>query len=864
MTLQRTRLLARLFASEPRLLRLWAPPGYGKSSLARLFARRFDRHAICDCSGAGGVVEVADRAMAALADESPDGGDAVAGIRLRLHASEADDATWSRALLDLWKHRREHALFVFEHAEVAVDDAAILALLGDLLAARPPERVVLMSSRFPLPLRFAHFLAPHQTLTLTDNELRLDASEAGALFNEARLTAETVHRVVQLADGCPMVLLLLALFAQYDANIDDLLDRLSIVAAPHRYEQLVNDLLDALTPDMTATLLAIAAIPNASFEDISAATDIRHATPIIDRLLRLPGFLSAEHGRYRTHALLGSALRARYETELANARKRAAGEYERSGDSLRAAELYSACGDEMAAAAALDALPAAVLAQPSSRVVDALAKVTMSTVCRYPNLWIANLPHRREHVPVLQLYDEGQRLLSSVPAASSSRPRLCVRIAILAQELGRLAEAGALIAESATPSAGEDTPEERRLILMTAALIAARHGHFADADRLVDESDAVHGARHLRFDAERVRIAMEKTRFRGDWDGALKLSDEALHAAQRSGATSRIIDAAGSVAQAAWFCNDDARESAANQLLEDCGDPNVYVLPPWRSALHATDADEARALLDETIAGLDRVEHVFPRIVARVCSALLLPTERRRLLEAQILAEHVESPPLQASLELLIDSPEPSDYGIFRQLAERVARSPLKTRQDALYVDVVRGRVRRGNDVVHVSDRGLELLAALALLPPGTSKEALAAAIWPALDGDGALNTLKMCVSRTRAQVADKDAIASTKRGYALGERVAVDIHTLERLLAGLREADVVNDALRGHVESAIRALAPRDRQHAAGWAWFAPHAAHLDELRNEFMLVRAKQSWHHADDAAARTSPLAAGSARC
>ncbi len=871
MALQRTRLLARLSASEPRLLRLWAPPGYGKSSLARLFARRFDRHAICDCAGVSGTVDFAGRAMAALAGESAAGGDAIAMIRLRLHASEADAAAWSRALLDAWKGRQEHALFILEHAEAVAENGAVLALLGDLLAARPPERVVLISSRSALPLRVSHYLAPHQMLTLSRQELRFESDEAAAIFEGSELAPEIVTRIVELADGWPIVLLLLAMFAQYDTNIEQLLDRLRNIAPADLYEHLANEVLAAFTPEMMATMLTTASIPNASLEDISAATGLRHATPIVDRLLGLPGFISSETGAYRTHPLLVATLRARHGADLANYLFRAAHEYERAGDALRAAELYAAYGDEESAAAALDRLPAAELAQPSARLIDALAKIKMSTQCARPNLWIATLPYRRQHVDAARLYDEGRRLLNSLSpdAADSLQRRLRVRLATLAQELSRLSEARALMVAGDPAPDLDDAPEERRLVLMTSALIAARQGRFSEAERLADASDAVHGARHARLDAERAQIAMEKARYLGDWHGLLKMSEEALFAAQRSGATRRIIDAARSVAQAAWYCNDDAREAAANQLLEDCGDAEARLhvqrieavradaavdapardlqVARWHAALAATSVEHARKLFDEAIDGIDTVENDFLRIAIRVCAALLLPTDRRRLLEARVIAADLESLPLQASLELLIDSPEPSDFGIFKYFAERCGRSLLNVRQDSLSIDLGSGHVRRGSTVLHVSDRGLELLAALALLPAGTSKEELARTIWPALDVEAALNTLKMCVSRTRAQIASKDVIANTKRGYALNERVAVDVRGYEQLVRSVRGADGLGDAVRRQVEHAVRALEPHGHAYAQGWAWFGPHARHFEELRHTLTLALSKDAWRSA-----------------
>ncbi len=813
--------------------------------------------------------------MSALAGESQSGGDSIALVRLRLHATEADAAAWSRGLLEAWKSRFDHSLFILDHAEAIAQNTGVLALLGDLLAARPPERVILISARAPLPLRVSHYLAPHQILSLSKNDLRFDADETRAVFEGTDLASETIERIARLTDGWPTVLLLLALFARYDSNLDELIDRLGDVPHASLHDFLANELLGAFTPDMMATILATAAIPNATLEDVAAATGIRHATPIVDRLLHLPGFLSSEAGTYQTHPLLLSALRARRAVDLTSYLIRAAREHEGNGDFLRTAELYDAYGDEHAAAAALDRLPPAVLGQPPYRLIEALVKIRVSTLCSYPNLWIATLPYRRQNVDASQLYDEGVRLLQSVAndGPPSLQQRLRVRLATLAHELERLAEARALLETGSAPDSFEEPPEERRLALMTAAVVAAKQGRFTRSDAFVDESDAIAGARHLRFETERAAIAMEKARFLGEWHDLLKLSEEGLYSVQGSGVTSRIVDAARAVAWAAWYCNDDARVISVNQVLDDCGDVSArafarYVeaalarrladaprsaqqVARWHAAMVTTDLDLATELLDQAIDGIDAVENDFLRIAIRVGAALLLPVQRRRLLEARAIAQEIESPSLQASLELLIDSPEPSDYGIFKHIAARVARSPLKQHREFLRIDVVRGQVRRGSAILHVSDRGLELLVALALLPARLPKEELAQRIWPGLDSDAALNTLKMCVSRTRAQVADKETIASTKSGYALGDRVTVDVGEYERLLRDARGGEVLADPVRRQIQDAIRALDQRERRYSAGWAWFAPHGIRLDELRHNLSLLQAKDAWRREGPAA-------------
>jgi len=801
--------------------------------------------------------------MSALADEAP-AGDAIALVRLRLHATEADAGAWSRALLEAWKGRPERSLFILENADAVSDNPDVLALLGDMLACRPPERAILVSSREHLPLRVGHYLAPHQVLTLMRDELRFDSDETAAMFEGIDLPRHLADRIVRLADGWPIALALLARFVHYEAHIEALLDRLEDVPYERRYENLGNEVLAALTPAMMSVLIAAAAIPHASLEDLSTATGIRNAMPIVEGLLRLPEFIASEAGAYHTHPLLVASLRARHESDFAAYLLRAARENDRHGNLLRAAELYHVCGDDEAAAAALDRLPAAMLERPSPRVIAALTEIAMPTLCAHPNLWIATLDYRRQNVAASRLYAEATRLLQSVDVAAlpSLHRRLRVRLAMFAQELDKLAEARTLM-EAGEPSGSyEEAPEEQRLALMTSALVAAKQGRFSEADRFVEGSEAVQGVRYVRFDAERALIAAERARFRGDWEGLLKMGDEALHAAQRSGVTARIAAAARAVAQAAWYCNDDARATAAHQILEDCGDGEVRafarlveaalagepldgparMLPiaRWHAALATSDLERAKALFDRAIDESDALESGFLRVMIRVCAALLLPTQRRRLVECRMIAQQIESPPLQASLELLIESAQPAGYGSFKHMAARVTRSPLKVRQDVLCVDLIRGDVRRGTELLHVSDRGLELLAALALFQAGTPKEELAAAIWPGIDGEAQLNALKMCVSRTRAQVGDKEAILSTKRGYTLSDRVAIDVRELERLLRSARSADGFGETTRRRLEEAVSELeAPP--AYTADWTWFAPYAARLIALHKEMQVLLAR-----------------------
>jgi len=861
MILTRRRLLARLGAAEPRLVLLCAPPGYGKTDFAELFARRFDRHATCNCAELAGTVDFAGRLMAALAGESP-GGETIARTRLALHATEAGEAAWSRALLEFWKLRQERALLIIESADTIATQPGVLALIGDLLAARPAERVLLVSSRRPLPLDVARYLEPHQVLTLSRDELQLDAQEAAAIFEGTDLAEPTIDRIVRLARGWPIALLLLARIAHYEADLAGLLDRLGTIPTD-LHEYLVNEVLSALTAEMTSTMLAAAAIPHATLEDISVASGIAHASPVIEGLLRLPGFITYEGGTYTLHPLLLAALRVRHGSDFADYVLRAARGNERLGDFLRAAELYNIANEGDLAAAALDRLSLETLQQPSSRLVDALAKIPVSSLATRPNLWIATLKYRQRSVDAGRLYEEAgvlQRVVSPDASPVLYR-RLGIRRAMIAGDLERLAEARANLAGLATLASSGETPEEQRLALMTAAVVSAKQGRFGDADRLVEEAAGLYEARHLRFDEERAQIASAKAMTHGNWEDLLKLGEERLASALRTGPSERIAEQARTVAQAAWFNDDDDRVAAARQLIAGSGardaDAREFAaFSDLQEALTSYDGDRAVALMDRAIERIDGSENDFLRVVIRVCAALLAPPQRRRLLEARRIAASIESPPLQTSIELLVDSPELEDFGIFKGLAARVARSPVRARHDRLFVNVVRGHVRRGSEILHVSDRGLELLAALALFESGTVNEELGAALWPALDRKGAVNALKMCVSRTRAQLGDRESIQNARNGYALGEHVGSDVREIENVLHSVRGAGVLGESQRQRVERLLATWSDRTPAHVAGWSWFAPYAAYLADIRRELSQALAQDAMRRDRTAFAQTTP--------
>lgn len=119
----------------------------------------------------------------------------------------------------------------------------------------------------------------------------------------------------------------------------------------------------------------------------------------------------------------------------------------------------------------------------------------------------------------------------------------------------------------------------------------------------------------------------------------------------------------------------------------------------------------------------------------------------------------------------------------------------------------------------------------------------VATALWPALDRKAAVNALKMCVPRTRAQVGDRDSIQNSRNGYVLGERVDSDVRELASLLRSVRHTGTLGESLRQQTQQAIGAWGERQPAHASACEWFEPSAAQLTEMRREIAEALAKDA---------------------
>src|SRR5438477_6520047 len=135
--IRRNFLLDRLERIQPKIVALSAPPGFGKSTLARQFLASKPSAAICDLADVADEADLARRLTAAL---------------------EAEPA---RPALDAWKDPVTDSVFVFENADHVVRNEAALEFFSRVLSQRPARRVVVICSRERLPLHLTRFAPPH-------------------------------------------------------------------------------------------------------------------------------------------------------------------------------------------------------------------------------------------------------------------------------------------------------------------------------------------------------------------------------------------------------------------------------------------------------------------------------------------------------------------------------------------------------------------------------------------------------------------------------------------------------------------------------------------------------------------------------
>ncbi|MGE5691458.1 MAG: LuxR C-terminal-related transcriptional regulator, partial [Pseudomonadota bacterium] len=248
--IERPRLLKLLDETDARIILLVAPAGYGKTTLARQWARQ-RRHIWID---AGGTVPDPASLALALADElSALNPEAPNVTRQRLRARGAPDAD-SNVLAELLMRQFPASAppaIIFDDLQSVTNDAGCRALL-DLVIRNSPSRYV-VSSRIRPDGFLAREVVEGSCLVLDHRDLAFTQAETYALVPED--DRDRIDELVALSHGWPAVI---GVAARHSIPFPQ-----RKRAEEHLYEYFVGELLLSLSIPIQHALerLAVAEIP---------------------------------------------------------------------------------------------------------------------------------------------------------------------------------------------------------------------------------------------------------------------------------------------------------------------------------------------------------------------------------------------------------------------------------------------------------------------------------------------------------------------------------------------------------------------------------------------------------------------------
>jgi len=863
---ERERLTRRLTRSSPRIIAAIAPAGYAKSTVIRTYAETLPSYALCDCADVGGSIDLAQRVAAALARGDEARERALAEQRI---ADAGDLSVWSGFVLEAWSRPSEHPLFVFENVEHVLGSVEQLDFLARLLAHMPMGRQVAICSRQTLPLSLSRFAAPHELITLREDALRFDAAEIAAAFAGIEVPPEHLAEVERITRGWPVAVLLFARLARDDL-LAVALERSSDVEFADLYDYLAEQVLTSLPPDRFACLLAVAAVPGATGEEVALVLDDASAPDVLAAAARSSPFVyHVRDGAYEAHPLMRAMLHERYgdrcRSMLASAAKRLA-----DSRPLRAAELWLAAGDHERAALLLEDQYELFVSEMPPRFAELVARLDEQVMLRHAGLWAAATAVRSSAIPQRQWLYEAlavrERLTPETPLGT--RVGVLASLGNVLTNFGRHDEALETFAQFAPP--GLELPDRYRAIqLLFQSAVASRQGRFVDALALWDQAEPLFGGVSFTRAIALEEVVARAARFMQSREAERALLDRAVALAQESGAASVRVLALQEAVFTAWLAGEDALAARYARELEQSVTPSTakatelmraamrgdvepllrndgYERPRTRHYAALIACGGAEEALREKLARLaleaaeDADDATCIVIAGIACMECCTQEERPAFAErVRDQCARTDAPRLRSAVDAYVAGS--GHHGMLGPLVQRLRRPRLERPAvvSAPYaISVFDGSVRRFGKRLRVSNRERELLCYLALHRRACSREELTEALWPGRE-KVARAAVRVYVGRVRARLGTASVIRVLESGaYQISGDVSVDLHDLERVVQLGQSQPLLTDDVRERLELFSRDLSGGAPPLFKTCEWFAPFAPRVEELFRQIALL--------------------------
>ncbi|MBV9718690.1 MAG: winged helix-turn-helix domain-containing protein [Candidatus Eremiobacteraeota bacterium] len=861
-------MIDRISRAAPRLIRLIAPAGYGKTTLVHQLGSGYARFAVCDCDGAQTLIELSRRIISASSFGLTERADSLARQMVSLKADEPSH--WRDLALRAWTADDPvDELFVFDNLEALYDATDLQDLIARLLAENPACRTVAFCSRVPVTVRVPRHLQPHLTLTIGVDDLAFDHNEFLAAFERIQVQREVLNQIEQMTRGWPLAVRLFRRLVIESGSSAVPLEP-DAIAFADLYDYLRDHVLGLMGPHHITALLACTAIPDATELDIASA--FHDDTNVRETLTEVLPFL-ARTGKdsFAPHPLISQTLRERFPSRCKAILKTVADAHDHAGNWLQAARLYLAGGDIERAAEALNAHDTFVVPTWPLKFAEIVTQIPEEIAIRYPALYSATSILR-----VPQLTPEEWAVKTSVvwealPADTLPHTRASAFGAYAAalMNLGKLDQANELLRAYEASRRPDDFAGA-----MCAALIgtgiATWRGRFSGLEQsrtemspVISASAGWHAQFLYEFDARQYRC-------NGDWGAERRTLEHALDFARKSNMPTIPLWVLTYQAFGAWLAGDDRYYEARLAELEaeiyegaakgfsffvDCARGRAestssgYERPEIRSyalliaaAVASTEAERRRWAV-QALSAAESSGQPFAHILARVALAELDIAVREENYESAVsLADAVESEPLREALSALRN--QSARGNMLKAFARRFQQFEPRAREP-LAIQLMQGRVCRGGVALDLMKREFELLCVLALKKKPMSTDDLLELVWP--NQSGSSSVVRVYAARLRTRLGS-DVVIRARDGYSIAIPVLVDLLETEARCRSL-DLESPDPATIPSIKSLFDALCVSAPSWLVKREWFAPYVPRIEELRRKLGLTIARYCHANGDE---------------
>lgn len=843
-----TRSLAqRVLRKDIDIVTIVAPAGFGKTHLAITCVEACGRGAVCTFRG---EAQVGRAILEALIKEDPARGHDLGASMMAIATQELEGVAQTA-----WVEPPPGpSVFVFDDLEEL--EPSQIHFLEWFLERRPAERKIVLCSRSQLPTNLRRAALPHRSETIRVGDLRMSPDDVQAL--DAALDRETAQRIVDASAGWPMAALLFRRLAAQGVPVGAGLQGLAPLEPLMDY--LMTEYLQTLRPEFRAVLQAAWAIPEVSRSDLATVSNL--SANDIDSFLKTCPFVATIDGAVRIHNLL----RAAFDDAGADETKRiilstAIERLASNASFLQAAHCALLLHDSERAADLIQSAPRELIANNLAMVSTLLAGIDPESVLSRPALYLAIAQHRQIGLSAQDAAEESRRVFYALKGGSQPdlEVEAATHYALCLRRLGQTSLAFEVL---------DEITERLHDIRLTWPALLARGialvcgGRYLAAHQIL-EATAASASETPEWQGYRRSLAADIAILSGHYDEGAAYLQEAVRIYRRRGATTSLLMALTTLATYQFLTGNEERHAdtiseiraslppvfertwsfwlacASGRMDEQptgAETPGILMTAYLYGACFP-DSERAAQAARLAHAEAHRWDSLDGKVLAAIACAERAPELRNEMLaELKTLSSITDLEPFAEHIRRYV-----SGAASFGTLDAFVKRLRSTSRKLTVQIELIGGRVLRGDSPTALSLRERAVLTYIAASRRYRSREEICDAIWPEDDPESAANNLKVLIHRLRKKLS-ANTIASVRDGYCIGPEAEVDLAGAEAFVASLRSAEFFSseDDRKLRALYSVAASRPHDLEQ---WAWYISIDQRISALQREVALLLARSA---------------------